>query len=75
MSLSPEARAYQAQARRREVRDDQSMRRLNARLKDMIREGREALGSRVEVEMGDGSCVDEGYAEGEGQDFVGKGRW
>lgn len=29
--------------------DDESMRRFNERLRDMIREGREALGSKVEV--------------------------
>ena len=63
------------------MEDDQSMKRLNRRLKDMIREGKEALGTRVEVEMevemevGEGmdGCVDEGYAEGEL--FGGKWGW
>lgn len=75
VSRSPEAKAYAAKARRREVEDDASIRRLNRQLKAMIREGKEALGTRVEVEMDErmDGLVDEGYAEGEG--FWGKGGW
>ncbi|KAL1969811.1 hypothetical protein VTN77DRAFT_7320 [Rasamsonia byssochlamydoides] len=39
-----------AKVRRREREEDASIRRLNDQLKAMIREGREALGSRVEIE-------------------------
>lgn len=74
-SLSPEAKAYAAKARRREVEDDASIKRLNRRLKAMIREGKEALGTRVEVEMEErmDGLVDEGYAEGDG--LGGKPGW
>lgn len=33
--------------------EDESIRRFNEKLKDMIREGREALGSRIEVTYDD----------------------
>jgi len=68
-------KAYAAKVKRREVEDDASMKRLNRQLKAMIREGKEALGTRVEVEMDErmDGLVDEGYAEGES--FGGKGAW
>lgn len=51
------------------MEDDASIKRLNRQLKAMIREGKEALGTRVEVEMEETErmegLVDEGYAEGE----------
>jgi hypothetical protein len=40
---------FLAEQRRREIEEEKEMRRFNKRLKDMIREGREALGTRVEV--------------------------
>lgn len=39
-----------AKVRRRELEEDASIRRLNNQLKAMIREGREALGTRVEID-------------------------
>jgi hypothetical protein len=47
---SAEAQRYAAKARRREREEDASIRRLNDQLKAMIREGREALGTRVEID-------------------------
>ena len=64
-SMSEEARKFKAQLRRREEKDDRELRRLNKRLTDMIREGKAALGTTVEVFDGD---EDEGYAEGERSD-------
>jgi len=40
--------------KRKEEREaDESIRRLDAQLKAMIREGKEALGTKIEVEMDD----------------------
>jgi hypothetical protein len=58
-----EAQRFAARVRRREVEEERDMRRMNARLKDLIREGKEALGTKVEVEDGD----EEGEGEGEGE--------
>ena len=44
---------YVEKARRREKEEDKELRRFNKRLKDMIREGQEALGSKIEIEMED----------------------
>ena len=51
--LSAEARRYQSRVRREERRADASMRKVNEQLRDMIREGQEALESRVDVTFGD----------------------
>ncbi|KAI9785311.1 MAG: hypothetical protein M1839_000328 [Geoglossum umbratile] len=45
---------------REEKEADRSIQRFNERLKEMIREGREALGSRWEVEEGEGLDIEEG---------------
>ena len=53
---SPAARETQrwAALKRKEEREaDESIRRLDAQLKAMIREGKEALGTKVEVEIDD----------------------
>lgn len=47
---SIEAKRYAAKFRRREREEDASIQRLNDQLRAMIREGKEALGSRVEVD-------------------------
>lgn len=52
MELSPDAQLYQARVMREERRQDESMRKMNARLKDMIREGKAALGTKVDVDEG-----------------------
>lgn len=46
---SPEVEAFKRQKRRENKKQDESLRRLNAQLQDMIREGKQALGSKVEV--------------------------
>ncbi|KAJ9635835.1 hypothetical protein H2201_000171 [Coniosporium apollinis] len=46
---SPEAKKYAARLRREEREADRSLRKMNERLRDMVREGKEALGSRVEI--------------------------
>lgn len=62
---------------RREQEDwegDEDMKKLNQQLKAMIREGKAALATRVEVgggEISAGDLEDEGYAEG--SDGTGKG--
>lgn len=63
--LSPEAKLYAAKVRKRELEDDASIKRFNQQLKAMIKEGKEALGTKVEVDDEVGGMVDKGYAEGE----------
>jgi len=46
-----EAKRWAAQKRKEEREADESIRRLDAQLKAMIREGKEALGSKVEIEI------------------------
>lgn len=48
--LSSEAQRHAAKIRRIEREEDASLRRLNKQLQTMIREGKEALGTRIEVE-------------------------
>lgn len=51
--LSEEVQRHAARIRRREVEEDANLQRFNRQLKAMIREGKEALGTKVEVEMFD----------------------
>lgn len=46
---SPEAQKYAARLRREEREADRSLRKMNERLRDMVREGKEALGSKIEI--------------------------
>ena len=48
--MSAETQRHAAQMRRIEREEDASLRRLNKQLQDMIKEGKQALGTRVEVE-------------------------
>lgn len=48
--LSVEVQKHAARMRRREMEEDKNLSRFNQQLKAMIREGKEALGTRVEVE-------------------------
>ncbi|KAI9751037.1 MAG: hypothetical protein M1835_001279 [Candelina submexicana] len=64
--VSIEAQRYAAKLRRGEKETDASMRKLNQQLKLMIREGKEALGSKVEVgelQMDLDGLDDEGFDE------------
>ncbi|KUJ06509.1 uncharacterized protein LY89DRAFT_542607, partial [Mollisia scopiformis] len=46
-----EAKRWAALKRKEEREADESIRRLDAQLKAMIREGKEALGTKIEVEL------------------------
>ncbi|EEP77551.1 predicted protein [Uncinocarpus reesii 1704] len=48
--LALDAQRYAAKIRRREKEEDASIRRLNQQLKAMIREGKEALGTKIEID-------------------------
>ncbi|KAJ9653812.1 hypothetical protein H2198_007040 [Neophaeococcomyces mojaviensis] len=65
--ISPEVEAYKRQKRREDRKQDDSLKRLNAQLQDMIREGQQALGSKVEVIDGHDHDydMDEGYFDDE----------
>jgi len=56
---SPEIESFQRKRRKESKKQDESLRRLNAQLQDMIREGQQALGSKIEIF--DGHNTDEGY--------------
>lgn len=47
------------------MEEDTNLRRFNRQLKAMIREGKQALGTRVEIVDGGEELTDEGYAEGD----------
>ncbi|KAL9116279.1 MAG: hypothetical protein Q9187_007197 [Circinaria calcarea] len=71
--MSPEAVKLAAQIRRRDEEGERELGRFNKRLKDMIREGKEALGSKVEVfEEEEEEVVDEGFVDGDGHE---DGKW
>ncbi|KAI9709865.1 MAG: hypothetical protein M1812_007573 [Candelaria pacifica] len=73
--VSLEAQRYAAKLRKGEKETDASMRKLNQQLKLMIREGKEALGSKVEVEelqMDVDGLDDEGFDESVYAEFDGK---
>lgn len=59
--LSDEAQRYIEQARRKEKEEDRELRKLNKRLQTMIREGKEALGTKIEIEEEE----DEGFVDGD----------
>ncbi|EHY59073.1 hypothetical protein HRR83_001658 [Exophiala dermatitidis] len=50
---SPEVRKFEQKLRRKEAKQDETMNRFNAQLQAMIREGQQALGAKVEVELVD----------------------
>lgn len=68
-----EAQRFAAKARKRDMEEEANLRRLNQQLKAMIREGRQALGTRVEIEDDVDELTDEGYAEGDLFDERAKG--
>lgn len=65
--INAEMQKQAARMRRREMEDDAHLKRFNQQLKAMIKEGREALGTKFEVEEMD-DMIDEGYAEGDFDD-------
>ena len=60
---SVEAQRYAERKRREERQTDASIKRLNEQLMAMIKEGKEALGSKVEI-VDDENEMDEGFEEG-----------
>ncbi|KAF1987397.1 hypothetical protein K402DRAFT_392668 [Aulographum hederae CBS 113979] len=61
--MSPEAQRYAARMAREERETDRNFHRFNSQLEDMIRQGKEALGTKIEVgdDMEESGMVDEGY--------------
>jgi hypothetical protein len=68
---SPDVQRFEKKIRRKERQEDESIQRLNKQLQDMIKEGKEALGTRIEIE--DDPDEDEGY--GEGTEMMGASKW
>ena len=62
--VSVEVQRHAARMRKRELQEDANLKRFNQQLKAMIKEGKEALGTKFEVEDEDDEPMDEGYAEG-----------
>ncbi|KKY24137.1 hypothetical protein UCRPC4_g02603 [Phaeomoniella chlamydospora] len=56
---SPHVQKFEKSMRAKERKEDEDIKRLNKQLRDMIREGREALGTRIEVEDNEDSEDDE----------------
>jgi hypothetical protein len=56
---SIEAQRYAARIKKEEQEADESIRRFNAQLQAMIREGKEALGTRIEVDEVDELVMEE----------------
>ncbi|KAI4107175.1 MAG: hypothetical protein L6R37_001752 [Teloschistes peruensis] len=60
---STEAQRHAARIRRRELEEDADLKRFNRQLKAMIRQGKEALRTTIEI-TDENDLVDEGYSEG-----------
>lgn len=71
--VAVQAQRFVAQARRRDLEEEANLRRFNQQLKAMIREGKQALGTRVEIQDDVDELTDEGYAEGDLFDERAKG--
>ncbi|KAL8943483.1 MAG: hypothetical protein Q9216_001018 [Gyalolechia sp. 2 TL-2023] len=71
--VSVDVQRHAARIRRREMEEDANLKRFNHQLKAMIREGKEALRTTVEVEAESDALVDEGYIEGDYFDEQEKG--
>ena len=71
--VSLEVQRHAARIRKRELEEDANLKRFNQQLKAMIREGKEALGTKIEVIEDPDGMDDEGYAEGDCFDERGKG--
>ncbi|KAL8720779.1 MAG: hypothetical protein Q9225_002412 [Loekoesia sp. 1 TL-2023] len=71
--VSVEVQRHAARMRRREMEEDANLKRFNQQLRTMIREGKEALRTTVEVEDESDDVDDEGYIEGDYPDEREKG--
>lgn len=58
---SPDVIKFETKMRKRDQKQDRSIHRINQQIQDLIKEGQQTLGSRIEV---DGEVEDEGYGEG-----------
>ena len=73
---SIEAQKWAAKMRKEEMEQDQSMRRLNAQLQAMIRQGKEALGTKVEIDEVDELVMEELHDDGfEDSEYSISGKW
>jgi hypothetical protein len=70
-TASPDVQRFEKKIRRKERKEDESIQRLNKQLQDMIKEGKEALGTTIEIE--DDPNEDEGY--GEGTEVMAVSKW
>ena len=70
--MSVDIQRHAARIRKRELEEDANLKRFNQQLKAMIREGKEALGTKIEVVEDPDGTDDEGYAEGDYFDERGK---
>ena len=69
---SPEVQKFERKLRQKERSQQDSIDRLSQQTKDMIREAREALGTRIDIED-EAEMEDEGY--GEGTELISGSKW
>ena len=69
---SPEVQKFERKLRQKERSQKDSIERLSQQTKDMIREAREALGTRIDIED-EAEMEDEGY--GEGTELMSGSKW
>jgi len=71
-AISPEVRQFERKIRQKEKVQDESIGKLNRQLKDMIREGKQALGTTIEIED---SLKEEEEGYGEGSEIIRDDKW
>jgi hypothetical protein len=69
---SPEVQKFERKLRQKERAQQDSIERLSRQTKDLIREAREALGTRIDIED-EAEIEDEGY--GEGTELMSESKW
>ncbi|KAL8674217.1 MAG: hypothetical protein Q9168_001385 [Polycauliona sp. 1 TL-2023] len=71
--VNADVQRHAARMRRRELEEDAELKKINRQLKAMIKQGKEALQTTVEVTEESDAPIDEGYIEG---DYVNeRGKW
>ena len=70
--ISADVQRHAARIRRRELEEDANLKKFNQQLKAMIKQGKEALRTTIEVAEEGDAPIDEGYIEGESVDERGK---
>ena len=71
-TTSPDVQKFERKLRQKERVQQDSIERLSQQTKDMIREAREALGTRIDIED-EAEMEDEGY--GEGTELMSESKW